>query len=229
VGGEPDRSAARAHEQIRCDVVDGVATITLNRPDRLNAFTATMADELVDAFDRTDADDEVRAVVLTGAGRGFCAGADLQGGGRTFAHPQSGDPQSGDPQGGDPEGVTHRAVTHRAVQERGRSADADEGVTAFLQKRPARFPDRVSSDLPDLHPWWPARPFTRPTPGERAAGEGRRAGPGRAGYSRPARWQAEVRSGVHTVPSSSSPESISALRRLAAVTMVGWNSSVGVL
>jgi enoyl-CoA hydratase/carnithine racemase len=65
-------------------VDDGVATITLNRPDRLNAFNATMRSELLDAFDATDADDGVRAVVVTGAGRVFCAGADLEAGGATF-------------------------------------------------------------------------------------------------------------------------------------------------
>lgn len=74
------------YESIRLEV-DGegaVATITLNRPDRLNAFTNTMRHELIDAFDRTDADDAVRAVVVTGSGRGFCAGADLQSGESTF-------------------------------------------------------------------------------------------------------------------------------------------------
>jgi enoyl-CoA hydratase/carnithine racemase len=70
--------------EILLDVADGVATITLNRPDRLNAFTTTMARELVAAFDATDADDEVRVVLVTGAGRGFCAGADLGRGGSTF-------------------------------------------------------------------------------------------------------------------------------------------------
>jgi enoyl-CoA hydratase/carnithine racemase len=71
-------------EEIRYEVADGVLTITLNRPDRLNAFTATMARELIEAFDRADADDDVRAVVVTGAGRAFCAGADLGSGGDTF-------------------------------------------------------------------------------------------------------------------------------------------------
>jgi enoyl-CoA hydratase/carnithine racemase len=61
-----------------------VLTITLNRPDRLNAWTETMGRELIEAFDRADADDDVRAVIVTGAGRGFCAGADLAGGGETF-------------------------------------------------------------------------------------------------------------------------------------------------
>jgi enoyl-CoA hydratase/carnithine racemase len=70
--------------EIRYEVADGIATITLNRPDQLNAFTATMCLELLAAFDRTDADDDVRVVIVTGAGRGFCAGADLSAGGGTF-------------------------------------------------------------------------------------------------------------------------------------------------
>jgi enoyl-CoA hydratase/carnithine racemase len=71
-------------EQIRYEVADRVLTITLNRPDRLNAFTGTMMDELIAAFDASDADDDVRAVVVTGEGRAFCAGADLGAGGETF-------------------------------------------------------------------------------------------------------------------------------------------------
>jgi enoyl-CoA hydratase/carnithine racemase len=71
-------------ETLRYDLADGVLTITLHRPDRLNAFTATMAHELIAAFDAADADDDVRAVVVTGAGRAFCAGADLAAGGGTF-------------------------------------------------------------------------------------------------------------------------------------------------
>ena len=63
---------------------DGIATITLHRPDKLNAFTPLMRDELIAAFDETDADDAVRAVIVTGAGRAFCAGADLSSGGKTF-------------------------------------------------------------------------------------------------------------------------------------------------
>jgi enoyl-CoA hydratase/carnithine racemase len=72
------------HEQIKTVLVDGILTITLNRPDRLNAWTATMCEELIDAFDAADANDEVRVLIVTGAGRGFCAGADLSGGGRSF-------------------------------------------------------------------------------------------------------------------------------------------------
>jgi enoyl-CoA hydratase/carnithine racemase len=71
-------------EQIRYEVADGVLTITLNRPERLNAFTETMMNELIAAFDASDADDDVRAVIVTGEGRGFCAGADLAKGGDTF-------------------------------------------------------------------------------------------------------------------------------------------------
>jgi enoyl-CoA hydratase/carnithine racemase len=294
---EPDRSGtadntAADYEQIRYDVVDGIATVTLNRPDRLNAFTATMAAELIDAFDRTDADDEVRAVVLTGAGRGFCAGADLQSGGSTFDYPEGSQDVHRD-RGGtvslrifesvkpviaafngpavgigvtmtlpadirlastqarfgfvfarrgivleaasswflsrvvgisramewtttgrifdadealagglvrsihEPDellpaayalgreiadntapvsvaltrqmlwrmlGADHPMVAHRldsrAVQARGKSDDAKEGVTSFLEKRPARFPNKVSTDMPDFYPWWPAQPFT---------------------------------------------------------------------
>jgi enoyl-CoA hydratase/carnithine racemase len=70
--------------EIRYEVADGVLTITLDRPDRLNAFTRTMMSELIAAFDQADADDDVRAVIVTGAGRGFCAGADLERGGETF-------------------------------------------------------------------------------------------------------------------------------------------------
>jgi enoyl-CoA hydratase/carnithine racemase len=71
-------------EQIQYAVDDHVLTITLNRPDRLNAFTAQMGREVIAAFDAADADDDVRAIIVTGAGRGFCAGADLAGGGGTF-------------------------------------------------------------------------------------------------------------------------------------------------
>jgi len=80
-----------AYETIALEVNDGVATITLQRPDRLNAFTFRMGAELVDAFDTCDADDEVRAVIVTGAGRGFCAGMDLEAGGATFASSEKGD------------------------------------------------------------------------------------------------------------------------------------------
>ncbi len=275
-------------EQIATELADGALTITLNRPERLNAWTGTMGRELIEAFDRADADDDVRAIIVTGAGRGFCAGADLAGGGETFDHRARGeiDPVPRD-NGGEltlrifestkpviaaingpavgvgatmtlpmdirlaaddarigfvfarrgiiPEacsswflprvvgisramewvatgrvfdaqealegglvrslhpagelleaaraiareiaentapvsvalarrlmwrmlGAEHPMIAHRAdsrgMLARGRSGDAAEGVTAFLEKRPARFPDRVSDGLPDVMPGW---------------------------------------------------------------------------
>jgi len=280
------------YEQIATEVADNVMTITLNRPDRLNAWTARMGRELIEAFDRADADDEVRAVIVTGAGRGFCAGADLASGGDTFdyrAREHSGPPRDN---GGEltlrifsatkpviaaingpavgvgatmtlpmdvrlasedarmgfvfarrgiiPEacsswflprvvgisramewvatgrvfsaaealegglvrsvhpaaellqaarslareiaentapvsvalarqlmwrmlGAEHPMLAHRAdsrgMVARGQSADAVEGITAFLEKRPARFPDRVSAGLPEVMPGWSEPPF----------------------------------------------------------------------
>ena len=73
-----------AYEHILYDVSDSVATITLNRPDKLNAYTATMGAELEDAFIAADEDDAVRVIIVTGAGRGFCAGADISGGANAF-------------------------------------------------------------------------------------------------------------------------------------------------
>lgn len=76
--------AENEFSQITYAVCDQIATITLNRPERLNAFTSTMARELIQAFKNADLDDEVRVIIMTGEGRGFCAGADLQRGGATF-------------------------------------------------------------------------------------------------------------------------------------------------
>ncbi len=280
-------------EQIRVEVSERVLTITLNRPDRLNAWTATMGRELIEAFDRADADDEVRVIVVTGEGRGFCAGADLAGGGETFDYRARGntDPVPRDNGGlftlrvfestkpviaaingpavgvgatmtlpmdirlaaegarigfvfarrgivpeacsswflprlvgisramewvatgrvfdaqeahdaglvssvysGDSLldaayelareiienaapvsvalarrmmwrmlGAEHPMLAHRADSRgmfaRGQSADAREGVAAFLEKRPAEFPDRISDGLPDLFPGWRAPEF----------------------------------------------------------------------
>jgi enoyl-CoA hydratase/carnithine racemase len=98
---QPDRR----YETIDYDVRDRIATITLDRPDRLNAFTVTMQRELCDAFDRIDGDDDVRVVIVTGRGRGFCAGADLGGGGDTFdTDATAGDAVSG----GGPDPMEHR-------------------------------------------------------------------------------------------------------------------------
>ena len=281
------------YEQITAQTADGVLTLTLNRPDRLNAWTPTMGQELIAAFDAADADDAVRAIIVTGAGRGFCAGADLQGGGATFdwRERQGGDgiPRDGGGRftlrvfdctkpviaaingpavgvgatmtlpmdirlaaddarigfvftrrGIVPEacsswflprlvgisramewvatgrvfsateahegglvrslhpqdqlldaaralaieiaenaapvsvalarrmmwrmlGAEHPMLAHRADSRgmfyRGQSADAAEGITSFLEKRPAQFPDRVSDGLPDVMPAWSAPEF----------------------------------------------------------------------
>jgi enoyl-CoA hydratase/carnithine racemase len=282
-----------AFTEILSEVTDGVCTITLHRPERLNAFTTTMMRELIEAFDQTDADDAVRAVIVTGAGRAFCAGADLGGGGRTFDYGERVDAAEIRDGGGQvtlrifesrkpviaaingpavgvgvtmtlpmdiriassdarfgfvfarrgivPEaasswflprlvgvsqaaewcftgrvfgadealagrlvsrvvaaetlmdsarllareiadntsavsvavtrallwrmlGADHPMEAHkvdsRLIYQLGRSPDAAEGVSAFLEKRPARFPMRPSADLPDAWPWWPPRPFT---------------------------------------------------------------------
>ncbi|HWD66977.1 MAG TPA: crotonase/enoyl-CoA hydratase family protein [Caulobacteraceae bacterium] len=288
-------------ETILYEVRDGVATITLNRPDKLNAFTARMMAEMIAAFDLTDGDDGIRAVIVTGAGRGFCAGADLSGGAGTFDHRGSTDPIRTDARVGGVQrdgggrltlriyeslkpviaavngpavgvgvtmqlamdfrlaseaarfgfvfgrrGITMEAASSwflprlvglqtalewcytgrvfsaqeahekglvrslhapddlvpaaralareiadntapvsialmrqmlwrmagadqpmaahqadsRAIQSRGQSADVAEGVTSFLEKRPAHFPDRVSTGLPDIWPHWKARDFS---------------------------------------------------------------------
>lgn len=79
-----------AYTQIKLDIAEGIAVVTLHRPEKMNAFTRVMMDEIIDALDRTDADDDVRAVIVTGAGeRAFCAGADLtpEGGGHVFSDP----------------------------------------------------------------------------------------------------------------------------------------------
>src|SRR3546814_17415087 len=80
--------------ELEYDVTDHIATIALNRPEKLNAGTPTMVGELLAAIDEVDRDDDVRAVILTGRGRAFCAGADLNAGASTFdyhSHPGGGD------------------------------------------------------------------------------------------------------------------------------------------
>jgi len=103
--------------EIRYDVEDGVCTVTLNRPERLNAVTTTMLRELVEAWDRADADDAVRAVIVTGAGRAFCAGADLGSGGATFDYNRAS-------AGGAP--APRRPAARKATAARGRAATAEE-------------------------------------------------------------------------------------------------------
>ncbi|HUB84253.1 MAG TPA: crotonase/enoyl-CoA hydratase family protein [Rhizomicrobium sp.] len=72
------------YEQIKADVKDHILTLTLHRPDKLNAFTGTMMREMIDVFTKVNGDDDVRVVIVTGSGRAFCAGADLSAGASTF-------------------------------------------------------------------------------------------------------------------------------------------------
>jgi len=70
-------------ETILYEIKDKILTVTLNRPERLNAFTGQMMDDLIEAFDKAGKDDDIRVIIVTGAGRGFCAGADLGAGANT--------------------------------------------------------------------------------------------------------------------------------------------------
>ncbi len=283
------------YKTILYDVADGVLTITLNRPEALNAFNRDMMNEMIDAFDRADADDDVRAIIVTGAGRAFCAGADPARGGDTFNADARSDRESGlNRDGGGlltlriyecnkpviaavngpavgvgvtmtlpmdiriasdnakfgfvfarrgivPEacssyflprvvginqalewcytgrvfpaqealdgglvrslhgkddlldvargiareiadntsaisvslirhmmwrtlGADHPMEGHkldsRGIYYLGKSAEAKEGVESFLEKRPARFPGKVSKDMPEFFPWWEEREFS---------------------------------------------------------------------
>jgi enoyl-CoA hydratase/carnithine racemase len=85
-----------SYETLDYAVDDGILTLTLDRPDALNAFTVTMADELVDAYDRASADDDVAAIVVTGRGRAFCAGMDLSSEGNVFGLDESLEPTLAD-------------------------------------------------------------------------------------------------------------------------------------
>jgi enoyl-CoA hydratase/carnithine racemase len=84
-----------AYSTLLYEVTDGILTLTLNRPEALNAFNRDMMNEMIDALDRADADDNVRAIIVTGAGRAFCAGADLAAGGNTFNNDARPDRESG--------------------------------------------------------------------------------------------------------------------------------------
>lgn len=84
-----------SYSTILYDINESILTITLNRPDILNAFNTSMLSEIIDALDRADADDRIRCIIFTGAGRAFCAGADLSAGGKTFNADTRGDNADG--------------------------------------------------------------------------------------------------------------------------------------
>lgn len=90
-----------AYTQIALDIDGPIATITLDRPEKLNAFTGVMMAEMIAAFDETDANDQVKAVIVTGRGRAFCAGADLSAGAATFDYEKLGGARSANPVGED--------------------------------------------------------------------------------------------------------------------------------
>lgn len=94
--------AAMERQETKLEIADGIAILTLCRPDKLNAFTGRMMQEIIAAFDETDANDDVKAVIVTGAGRAFCAGADLSAGAKTFDYDARTDDQSTRPQGNSP-------------------------------------------------------------------------------------------------------------------------------
>lgn len=284
-----------SYSTILYEVEDSILTITLNRPEALNAFNNEMLFELIDACDHADADDDVKAIIITGAGRGFCAGADLSGGGNAFDYDSREDKESGLSRDGggrltlrlyelnkpiiaaingpavgvgvtmtlpmdirlastsakfgfvfarrgivpeacssyflprvvgiskalewcysgkvfpaseamnggllrslhEPEdllvearkiaaeirdntsavsitlvrhmmwkmlGADHPMEAHkidsRGIYHRGKSPDSKEGVVSFLEKRPADFPGKVSTDMPEFFPWWEGREFS---------------------------------------------------------------------
>ncbi|MEU9324390.1 crotonase/enoyl-CoA hydratase family protein [Streptomyces canus] len=78
------------YDTVRAEVADRILTVTLNRPEKLNAFNPQMMADLLDVLDAADADDDIRVIVVTGAGRGFCAGADVSSGGSSFDHRKAG-------------------------------------------------------------------------------------------------------------------------------------------
>ena len=79
-----DQQPTAAYSQITCEIEDSIMIVTLNRPDKLNAYTGAMGSEIEAAFRAADADDNVRAIIVTGSGRAFCAGADVSGGAASF-------------------------------------------------------------------------------------------------------------------------------------------------
>ena len=110
-----------AFETIKLDVADRVATLRLNRPDRMNAFTDQMVRDMIAAFDETDANDDVRAVIVTGEGRAFCAGADLGSGGATFDYEKR---------------LADRAGTGRFDPDRARDGGGQVGIRVFESLKP---------------------------------------------------------------------------------------------
>ena len=162
-------------QTLRTDVSDRVATIWLNRPERRNAFSSVMTRELYEAFALFESAEDVRAIVVTGTGRYFSAGADLERGGQTFNRPADAAPAAADPAGrifsgteAAEMGLVSRALpaadvlpaarssratsrtTPRPCQWRPRRRGSTEGVTAFLEKRAQQWPLSKVKDYPPM-------------------------------------------------------------------------------
>src|SRR2546422_10220305 len=102
--------ATRPYETLLVDVDDGVATLTFNRPDKMNAFNAAMTVEFTDAMWALDADEAVRVIVVTGAGRAFCSGVDLEAGADVFGSEAHGQTEAEKEGGGRARGVAPGAA-----------------------------------------------------------------------------------------------------------------------
>ena len=174
--------------------VDGpAAIITLNRPERLNAFTGAMMNEMIAAFDLADADDAVRAVIVTGAGRGFCAGADLGAGGDTFNDEARGDLGGNTPTLARRDGGGVLVAAHLRLQEAGDRGDqrlgrrrrpdddAADGRAHPRRQRQARLRVRRPRHRPRRRGELVPAPHRRHQPGARVGAHGPRLpGPGGA-------------------------------------------------
>src|SRR3954463_1489796 len=134
------------YTQILYSVDDHVATLTLNRPAHLNAFTVTMMREMIDAFGQVDADDDVRAVIVTGAGRAFCAGADLAGGGGNLSLREPTGPGRGPP------GAGGRGLGAPGRRWPGRPADLRVHEARDRRRERRRRGRRDHDDAADGHP-----------------------------------------------------------------------------
>ena len=121
-----------AFAEIRYEVSEGVGTVTLDRPQKLNAVTSAMLAELRAAFDLADADDDVRAVIVTGAGRAFCAGADLSAGGRTFDRVA----RAGAPAPGSTPAPVERGASPTAADEEHRDGGGLVSLRVYDMKKP---------------------------------------------------------------------------------------------
>jgi enoyl-CoA hydratase/carnithine racemase len=144
-----------SYEDILFEKSGQIGIIMLNRPDRLNAFTWTMGNEMRDALVAVDEAPELRVTIITGAGRGFCAGADLGGGGRTFEsrNPrETAEAERGERPKSNVEFYVAAAerVNRRYFRWIGQQPAARERVVSFMEKRRPTWSMKVPGDMPDF-------------------------------------------------------------------------------